>query len=45
MIILQSAPRYRCPKATTIIGWFTVANGKWAWAGAPPRLNGRFANC
>jgi len=45
MIILERAPRYRSPKTATTASWFTVANGKWAWAGAPPRSNQRFVTC
>ena len=33
-------------KTAAVYSWFTVANGKWAWAGAPPsQIYVRFAAC
>ena len=40
------APCLSTTKNVPVAGRFTVANGTWAWAGAPPsQIRVRFAAC
>jgi len=34
------APCNFITRSVPATGWFGVANGKWAWAGAPPKNHG-----
>lgn len=30
---------FRLASRVSVLGWFGVASGSWAWAGAPPSIN------
>ena len=36
---LYHCERYRPASRVSVLGWFGVASGSWAWAGAPPSTN------
>ncbi|MDP4064366.1 hypothetical protein IMCC1933_23090 [Rhodobacteraceae bacterium IMCC1933] len=36
----QVAPCNFTTRSVPAAGWFAVANGTWAWAGAPPKNRG-----
>lgn len=33
---LYHCEKYRLASRVSVLGWFGVASGSWAWAGAPP---------